>query len=92
MGHELDERLPRVPALAHDEVAEVARRLLGRLVVGVEPLLPRPLAEAVPDRVPEVAREPALLDLEHLVPAPGLVEAKRRPVLVWVNEYSILLR
>src|SRR5207237_3912861 len=44
-----------------------------------EPLLTRPFADGVPDRVPDVGREPALLHLEHLVPTPGLVEPERRP-------------
>ena len=48
------------------------------LVVRDEPLLARPVADGVPDRVAEVGRQPAFLDLEHLVPAPGLVEAERR--------------
>ena len=48
------------------------------LVVGDEPLLARPVADGVPDRVAEIGREPALLDLEHLVPAAGLVKAERR--------------
>ena len=48
------------------------------LVVGDEPFLARPVADGVPDRVAEVGREPALLDLEHLVPAARLVEAERR--------------
>ena len=43
-GHELDERLARVAALADDEVAQVARAL--GLVVGLEPLLARPVAVA----------------------------------------------
>ena len=76
--HELDERLARVPALAHDEVAQVAG-VLG-LVVGLEPLGARPVARRVADRVPEVGRQPAALDVEHLVPAPGAVEAERRPL------------
>ena len=63
-------------ALAEDEVAEVAG-VLG-LVVRDEPLLARPVADGIPDRVAEVGRQPAFLDLEHLVPAPGLVEAERR--------------
>ena len=48
------------------------------LVVGDEPLLARPVADGVSDRVAEVGRQPALLDLEHLVPAASLVEAERR--------------
>ena len=45
---------------------------------GLEQLLARPLAHGVADRVAEVGREPALLDVEHLVPAAGAVEAERR--------------
>ena len=78
-GDELHESLPRVPAFAHDEVPEVAR-LVG-LVVRDEPLPARPLANRVPNRVPELRRQPAALDLEHLVPSPRLVEPERRPVL-----------
>src|SRR5438105_11366918 len=54
-------------------------RLL-RLVVRDEPLLSRPLAHAVPDRIAEVGREPTTLDLEHLVPTPRLVKPDRRTV------------
>jgi hypothetical protein len=79
-GHELDECLPGVAALADDEMPEVPALLL--LVVRLEPLLARPVAHRVPDRVAEVRRQPALLDLEHLIPAAGLVEAERRPVRV----------
>src|SRR5205085_8451950 len=71
---ELDERLARVAPLADDEVAQVAD--LFRLVVGVEPLLARPLANRVAEGVAEIRCQPALLDLEHLVPAPGLVEVE----------------
>ncbi len=76
--HELNQRLARVQALAHDQVAEVALAL--GLVVGLEPLLARPVAHRVPDPVAEVGREPALLDPEHLVPAAGAVQAELRPV------------
>ena len=56
-GHELDERLARVPPLAHDEMAQVA--LVRLLVVGRQLLLARPLAHPVADRVAEVGRQPA---------------------------------
>ena len=62
-------------ALAHDEVAEVAAAVLLR--VRLEALLARPVADGVADPVAEVGREPALLDVEHLVPAAGAVEAER---------------
>ena len=63
------------------------------LVVGLEPLGARPLADGLADRVAEVGREPAALDVEHLVPAAGPVEAERRArPRVCVNEYSSLLR
>ena len=75
-GDELDERLPSVASLAHDEVAEVPGAL--GLVVCLEPLLARPLAHGVADPVAEVGREPAPADVEHLVPAAGLVEPERR--------------
>ena len=51
-----------------------------RLRVRLEPFLARPVAHAVADRVAEIGRQPAALDLEHLVPAPRLVKAERRPV------------
>ena len=47
-------------------------------VYGREPLLARPVAHGVADRVAEIGRQPALLDLEHLVPAARPVEAERR--------------
>ena len=75
-GHEHDQHLARVAPLAVDEVAEIAG-VLG-LVVRLEVLLARPVADGVPDGVAEVGREPALLDLEHLVPAPGL-DGSRAP-------------
>src|SRR5580765_8673215 len=48
--------------------------------IRLEPLLAGPVAHAVANRVAEVRREPAALDLEHLVPAASLVEAERRAV------------
>ena len=66
---------PRVAALPHDEVAEVASGVCLR--VSLQPFLARPVAHAVADGVAEVGREPAALDLEHLVPAARLVEAER---------------
>jgi hypothetical protein len=74
-GHEHDERLARVAALAHHEVTEIA--LLGLLIVGLQARLVGPGLDRLPDRVPEVGREPALADVEHLVPAAGAVEAER---------------
>ena len=50
------------------------------LVVGLEPLGARPVARRLPDRVPEIGRQPAAPDVEHLVPAPGAVEAEGRPL------------
>ena len=50
------------------------------LRVRLEPLLACPVAHAVSDRVAEVGRQPAAFDLEHLVPAPRLVEAERGSV------------
>ena len=70
-GNELDEHLSRVHSFANDEVPEIAR-VLG-LVVGDEPVTARPLAHGVADRVTEIGGQPALLDLEHLVPASCLV-------------------
>ena len=58
---------------------EVAR-VLG-LIVGDEPIAARPLAHRVTDRVTEIGRQPALLDLEHLVPASRPVKTECRPVL-----------
>jgi hypothetical protein len=77
--HELDERLPGAASFAHDEVPKMAALVL--LGVGHEPVGARPLADGVADRVAEVRRQPALLDLEHFVPAARFVEAERRPVL-----------
>ena len=77
--HELDEHLAGVAALADEQVAQVA--LVRLLVVREQLLLARPVAHGVADRVAGVARQPALLDLEHLVPAARLVQAERRPVL-----------
>ena len=73
------QHLAGVPALAHHEVAEIpgARRLVVRL----ELLLARPLANREPDRVAEVGREEALLDPDHLVPAAGAMEAEVDAVL-----------
>src|SRR5207248_1746848 len=42
-----------------------------------EALRTRPVADRVANRVAELGRQPALLDLEHLIPAPRLVEAER---------------
>ena len=59
-------------------MAQVAGLVL--LVVRLEVLGARPVADGVADGVAEVGREPAALDLEHLVPAAGSVEAERRAV------------
>ena len=74
-GHELDERLPRVAALPHDEMAEVTAAV--GLRVRVEPFLARPVANGSANRVAEVVGQPTALDLEHLVPAAGPMEAER---------------
>ena len=68
--HEQRQHLAGVPALAVDEVAEVA--LLRLLVVRLEPLLTRPGTHRVAHGVAQVRRQPALLDLQHLVPPPAL--------------------
>ena len=73
--HQLDEHLAGVAALANDEVAQVAGLVC--LVVRLEALRTRPVADRVANRVAELGRQPALLDLEHLIPAPRLVEAER---------------
>ena len=73
-GDEDDEHLARVPALAIDEVPQVA--LSGRLVVGLELLLASPGPHGQADRVSEVGGEQAFLDVDHLVPAAGAVEAE----------------
>src|ERR687887_625022 len=80
-GHELDERLAGVAPLADDEMAQVPSPF--GLVVGGQVLLARPRPHRLPDRVPELGREPATLDVEHLVPAAGLVEAENRPFRAW---------
>ena len=51
-----------------------------RLVVGLELLLARPGLNRVADRISEVGRQQADVEREHLVPAPGAVEAERRAV------------
>ena len=55
-------------------MAQVA--LLPLLVVGGKPLGARPGLHRLPDPVPEVGREPAAVDVEHLVPAARPVEAE----------------
>ena len=82
--HNDDEGLAGVAPFADDKVAEVA--LLRLLVVGREGLLVRPRLDGIADRVTEVGREPAALDVEHLVPAPGLVEAECDPAAVVLLE------
>ena len=89
-GDEHHERLAGVAPLAHDEMAEVPGP--GRLVVGLELLLARPVANGKPDRVAEVGGQQALLDPDHLVPPPGAMEAEIDPSSPGVNEYSSLLR
>jgi len=78
-GDELDQRLPRVAPLAHDEVPQVA--LLRALVVRREPFLACPGGDPVTDGVAGVARQPAAIDREDLVPAPGPVQAQDRAVV-----------
>ena len=77
-GDQLDEHLAGVPALADHEMAKKPG-VLG-LVVRLEALRPRPVACRLADRVPEIGRQPAAADVEHLVPAAGAVEAERRPL------------
>src|SRR5205807_7531585 len=78
-GNERHEDLPGLACLAGNQVPQITG-LLG-LVVGDEPLLAGPLANGIANRVAEVGRQPAALDLEHVVPTSGLVEAERGPVL-----------
>src|SRR5262249_57659256 len=66
-------------AWPEDEMTEVAR--VGLLRVRDEPVGARPVADGVADRVAEVGRQPAVLDLQHLVPATCLVETERGAVL-----------
>ena len=75
--HELEKHLPRVPPLAVDEMPEEARASL--LVVGGMPALAGPGASRLADPVAELRRQPALGDVDHLVPAAGLVEAEHGP-------------
>jgi hypothetical protein len=77
-GHEDDERLTCIPPLPNHEVAEEAFVTL--LVVHRKPLLARPGADGVANRVAELGRKPAALDVEHVVPATGPVKAEPRPV------------
>ena len=46
-----------------------------------EAFLARPVAHRVADAVADVGRQPALADVDHLVPAARLVQAEHRPVL-----------
>jgi hypothetical protein len=73
-GDEHDQRLTRVPTFTDDEVTEVARP--GLLVVCVQPLLARPVADREADGVAEIRRQEALLDADHLVPAACAVESQ----------------
>ena len=50
------------------------------LVVRLEAMLSGPRAGRVANAVAELRRQPALADVEHLVPAPGPVEAEHRPI------------
>ena len=59
-------------------MAQVA--LVGGLVVDGQALGAGPISDGVSDRVAEVGGEPALLDVEHLVPAARAVEAEPDPV------------
>src|SRR6266516_7032499 len=74
---ELDEHLPRVAPFADYEMAQIAGLVLLR--IGVEPLLASPRLHDTANRVAEIGREPALVDLEHFVPAARLVEAQCGP-------------
>ena len=74
-GDDLDERLAGVAALAHHQVAK--EPLLRLLAEGLEPVCARPLDRGGADRVAEVGRQPAAVDLEHLVPAARPMEAER---------------
>ena len=73
-GDEHDQRLAGVPALADDQMTEIA--LLALLVEGRQALGPRPGLHRLADPVAEVGRQPAALDVEHLVPAARAVEAE----------------
>ena len=77
-GHELHERLAGVAALANDEMPQIPGAV--GLRVRLEPFLARPVAHRVAKVVAEVGREPALLEVEHLVPAAGPVQAERGAV------------
>jgi hypothetical protein len=78
-GHEEDERLPGVSPFTHDQVAE--ETCLALLVVRREDLVARPLPYGVPNSIAEVGREPACVDVKHLVPAPRSVETEGDSVL-----------
>src|SRR5512138_1342033 len=69
---EHDEHLTRVPTLTNDEVAQIAGA--GLLVVCLQPLFTRPGAYGEAEGVAELRRQEALLDPDHLVPAPGSVK------------------
>ena len=63
-----------------DEVAQVALYPVA-WSYGSSPLLASPVANGEADRVPEVGRQEALLDPDHLVPAPRTMEPEIDPVL-----------
>ena len=75
-SHELHERLAGVAPFANDEVAQIAGAV--GLRVRREPFLAPPVANRIAEVVAEVGGEPALLELEHLIPAAGPVQAERR--------------
>ena len=78
-GDEHHEHLPRVPTLAHDEMTEVAGVRV--LVVRLEALVARPPLDGLADRVADVRRQQALLDVDHLVPAAGSMEPEHETVV-----------
>ena len=64
--------IERAKILADDQVAEIPPLLTA--VVGLEALLARPIAHDRANVVAERGRQVALLEVEHIVPAPGPVQ------------------
>ncbi len=76
--HEHRQELARRRPFAHDEVAQPAAARA--LVVGLEPLLPRPPLERPADVVGDVGDDVAVVDGDQPVPAAELMEPERRAV------------
>src|SRR5207244_3291782 len=78
-GHEPDLELSGAPALANDEVAQVA--LARAAVVRREAGAPAPRHDPIADGVAPFGGEQAIGDLDDLVPSPGGVKAAHQAPL-----------